>query len=143
MISLVKNVLRLNGILQSQTTRDQWKATVPLAVFFTVAGLVVPEWSDPATAASIASVLVPVMMRALMWRNNTPSLIVLPDVSIVRARRITENTWSPCVGTLYDAREEGYDLAMTYDGIEWDIATGEPTGAVYGLVVGKADYDKE
>lgn len=47
------------------------------------------------------------------------------------------------MGTLYDAREEGYDLAMTYDGIEWDIATGEPTGAVYGLVVGKADYDKE
>lgn len=132
-ISLVKNGLRLNGILRSQTTRDQWKATVPLAVFFTVAGLVVPEWSDPAAAASIASVLVPVMMRALMWRKKTASPIVLPDVNIVRARRATDTTWQSCIGTLYDAREEGYDIATAADGTEWDIAAGEPTGSVYRL----------
>lgn len=136
LIGLVKKVLKLNGILESQTTKDQAKIAFPLAVLFLLLGFIVPEWSDPAIAGAAALTFAPAIARFLLWRSPAAvdgAVIKLPDVEIFRAKRAGDLAWYECVGTLYDAREEGYDIATDPDGREWDVNTGEPTGITYRL----------
>lgn len=134
-VSFVKKVSRLNGILKSQTTRDQAKVVFPLAVLFLFLGIIIPEWSDPAMAAAAAAALSPAIARITLWKRvQSPDFVAtLPDVEIFRARHTNDLAWYSCGGTLYDAREEGYDVATDIEGREWDIHTGEPTGVTYRL----------
>lgn len=136
LMSLVKKVLKLNGILESQTTKDQAKIAFPLAILFLLFGFVIPEWGDPAMAGAAAVAFAPAIARFLLWRKGEDSdevSIKLPDVEIFRAKHAGDIAWYTCIGTLYDAREEGYDLATDTNGREWDVHTGEPTGITYRL----------
>ena len=136
LIGFVKKVLRLNGILKSQTTRDQAKIAFPLAVIFLLLGFIVPEWADPAMAAAAAVTLSPAIARFLLWKKpeeTEPEEIKLPDVYIFRAKHVNDKAWFQCDGTLYDARAEGYDIATDKEGREWDVHTGEPTGITYHI----------
>ena len=130
MIHFLMNIFKLHGILSSGTTKAQYKVALPLAVLFLAAGFVVPDYADPAAAATAAVALAPLVARALLWRKKE---IEIPEVFVLKARKKTESLWHELKGTLYDAQAEGWDYAIDSDGNEWNCQTGEPTGKVIRL----------
>jgi len=130
MIQFFLNIFRLHGVLESQTTKAQYKIALPLAVIFLAAGFLIPDYADPASAATAAVAIAPLIARALLWRKKKSDL---PEVYIVKARKKTESVWHTLTGTLFDAQAEGWDYAIDIDGNEWNCQTGEPTGKVIRL----------
>lgn len=129
LIGFIKKVTRLQGVLQSETTLDQYKVAMPLAVLFAVIGFVIPEYAEPQMVAAIASIFAPLIVRVALWRDKQTPAIQLPDIMVIGAQKASETIWHELNGTLMDARAEGYDLAKDVDGIIYDCHTGEPTGA--------------
>ena len=124
------SIFKLHGILSSDTTMAQYKVALPLAVLFLAAGFIVPDYADPAAAATAAVAIAPLIARAVLWRKKE---IELPEIFVVKARKKTESLWHELSGTLYDAHAEGWDYAVDIDGNEWDCNTGEATGKVLRL----------
>ena len=130
MIQFLMSIFKLHGILSSDTTMAQYKVALPLAVLFLAAGFIVPDYADPAAAATAAVAIAPLIARAVLWRKKE---IELPEIFVVKARKKTESLWHELSGTLYDAHAEGWDYAVDIDGNEWDCNTGEATGKVLRL----------
>lgn len=69
-VKVIRKMLKLEGILQSTTTLSQFQVTLPLAILFTLLGLVIPEWSEPASASSVITALAPLISRCLLWKKK-------------------------------------------------------------------------
>lgn len=137
LLPAIKEGLRLSKILESRTTKEQWKGTAIIAVIvcivlallktqitavLTSAGIDFPEEMWIGVAAAALAAISPLMSRISAFAS-TPVLKLGDKVGTeaVRVMKRDMKSWRPYFSTFGDALTEGFDYAIDVEGKVYDL----------------------
>lgn len=140
LIPAMKEGLKLAKLLESRTTKEQWKGTAVAAVVVCVIiaiarttllsyGFEIPEEVWVGVASAVLAAASPLMSRIASFADAP--VLKLGDVVGVEAFRVMKKgmqSWRNYDGTMGEALEAGFDYAVDPDGMIYDLRKCEYTG---------------
>jgi len=142
LLPAMREGLRMSKLLQSQTTKEQWKGTAIMSILVcviiavlrtqvtTVLGLEISEevWLGIATA--VLTLMAPLTSRVLAF-TDTPILKLgeFANTEAIRVRKREMQSWRPYDSDFASALADGFDLAVDMEGRIYDLRSGAYTDA--------------
>jgi len=132
---IARSIKVFSNTLKSRTTKDQYGGVAVLVVLLAISGAALqhygslPEETVLTWITAGVTLLSPIASRVASWLHSRLKKDGVDKMLMcVRVMYSEDESWKRFSGTLLDAKEEGYDVAVLEDGLVVSLRRFEKTG---------------